>query len=157
MTLVIIVIAVVVLVVLAAVAGLLRARSHRHRVVRREEAGELRGEAAVGAPAVQAQQERAADLEREATRAREKADLLEERAREQRLVADRAAAEQEEAVREADRLDPDLDHRSEDYVPDTDAPHEHAEAAAAAMPDGEVREQVQPRPTDPEDPDFRRG
>ena len=74
-------------------------------------------------------------MQQEELKARE-AELEAER---KRLEAERAEAEAERArqghlqehakiedqVREADRVDPDVDHRSPDYVPETSTTHRH--------------------------------
>jgi hypothetical protein len=62
---------------------------------------------------------------REAMTEAEQARLEADRAEERAAVAQQALTQQqavhEDQIRAADRLDPDVDHRSDDYVPDTSA------------------------------------
>ena len=86
--------------------------------VGRERASELRSEAATTAAAKQEQEARAREAEAEAERVRAQADKLEVRAQEERTSYDMTQARQEDSLREADRVDPDVDHRSTHYTPD---------------------------------------
>ncbi len=103
----IIVIVVVALVVLALLGW---AVWHKKREQGRVRADELRSEAANRHTDVQVQDTRAREAEAEAQRARAQADRLEAQAREERVAHDQVRAEQEDHLREADRLDPDVDH-----------------------------------------------
>ena len=88
----------------------------KHQVAR-ERAGELRSEAANSATAKQEQEARAREAEAEAERVRAQADKLDARAQEERTSYDQTRATQEDRLREADRLDPDVNHRDPDYQP----------------------------------------
>ncbi len=74
----------------------------------RHRAGELRAQAAETAVTAQVEGARAREAEAEAERARARADRLAAQAQEERTSYDMTRAQQEDAVREADRLDPDV-------------------------------------------------
>ncbi len=112
---------VIILIVLAValVAGLVWSSMQRKKQhVARERAGELRSEAAVSSADRQQEEARAREVEAEAQRARAEADRLDAEARQQRTSYDQTRAVHEDRVREADRIDPDVDHRSSEYQPD---------------------------------------
>ena len=112
---------VIILIVLAValVAGLVWSSMQRKKQhVARERAGEIRSEAAVSGADRQQEEARAREVEAEAQRARAEADRLDAEAQKQRTSYDQTRAEHEDRVREADRIDPDVDHRSADYQPD---------------------------------------
>jgi FtsZ-interacting cell division protein ZipA len=113
----IIIILIIVAVVLAA-ALIWTAMKRKKDQVARQRASELRSEAAETAASKAEQEARAREAQAEADRVRAEADKLEVRAHEERTSYDMTRAQQENAVREADRLDPDVDHRSEEYQPD---------------------------------------
>jgi hypothetical protein len=62
----------------------------------------------------------ARDAEANAARARAEAERAERQAAEAGRARDMERAAHEDQIREADRLDPDVDHRSDDYVPDAE-------------------------------------
>jgi hypothetical protein len=96
--------------------------------VARQRAGELRSEAATSAVAKQEQEARAREAAAEAERARAQADKLDARAQAERTSYDQTRAVQEDRLREADRLDPDVDHRDPDYQPGAGSvPGEHTD------------------------------
>lgn len=106
---------VVVLVLLAGVAWVVRSRNRQANIARSDE---LRAAAAGTAQATIAPaQQRAAVAEERAEEAREVADRAEAEAERARIEASRVEAEHEAHVRAADRLDPRVDHRSDDYQP----------------------------------------
>lgn len=110
-----IVIAVIVLVVLA-VAFVVIQRKNREANLERAE--ELRTKAATEAQATIAPaQDRAATAEAEAAEARAVAEKAEAEAQAARLEAQQVEASHEAQVRAADRLDPRVDHRADDYAP----------------------------------------
>ena len=86
--------------------------------VRRERAGELRSEAAGTALDQHEHEARARQTHAEAQRAKAEADQLEVQAAKEQTAYDQTRAQREDAVREADRVDPDVNHRSDDYEPD---------------------------------------
>ena len=114
----IIVIAVVVVAVVAAIVLAMRAR-RRKQEQDRLRAEQLRTEAHHHTGAVTEAQREAQLRETEAERARLEAERAEVRAAEARQQAQVAEARVEDRVREADRLDPDVDTRSDDYAPQT--------------------------------------
>jgi flagellar biosynthesis/type III secretory pathway M-ring protein FliF/YscJ len=109
---------VVAIVVLAIIVGLIvmmmRKRREAKLEAQRTRAAELRGTALDHGPGVAEARHRAAEAEAEAQRARDEADLA------SRSLA-QEEAHQEHALREADRLDPDVDERSDGYRPTTPA------------------------------------
>lgn len=121
----IIIIVLIVLAVLLAAALIWTAMKRKKDQVGRERASELRSEAADTASAKAAQEARAREAEAEAERVRAQADKLDAQAQEKRTAYDMTQARQEDAVREADRVDPDVDHRSKEYSPDLNGSPTH--------------------------------
>ena len=113
-----IIIILVVLAVVLVAALILSAMKRKKDQVGRERASELRSEAADTAATKREQEARAREAEAEAERVRAQADKLEAQAEEKRTSYDMTQARQEDAVREADRVDPDVNHRSKEYAPD---------------------------------------
>lgn len=123
---------VIVVVVLLVVAGLLVSSRNRKRQQAREQAERLRADAA-GVAAVQPEQAaQVREKEAAAAQARAEAERLEQEAHTTRTDYDMTRAQQEDAVREADRLDPDVDHRAADYRPSEPAPPTPAGAATGS-------------------------
>ena len=121
-----VIIILIVLAVLLAAALIWTAMKRKKNEVARQRAGELRSEAATSATAKQEQEARAREAEAEAERARAQADKLDARAQEERTSYDQTRAVQEDRLREADRLDPDVNHRDPNYQPGAGAtPGEH--------------------------------
>ncbi|NYG54485.1 hypothetical protein [Nocardioides perillae] len=89
----------------------------RRRDLRRQEAAGLRSRAAAHAPRLQETEREARLREAEAERLRLEAERAEQRAAEARGAVAHEEARVEDTVREADRLDPGVDHRSDDYRP----------------------------------------
>jgi hypothetical protein len=112
-----VIIILIVLAVLLAAALIFTAMKRKKAQVARQRAGELRSEAAASATAKQEQEARAREAEAEAERVRAQADKLDARAQEERTSYDQTRATQEDRLREADRLDPDVNHRDPDYQP----------------------------------------
>src|ERR1700754_4731316 len=83
----------------------------------RQRADELRSEAAATAADHPVQEARAREAEAQAEQARARADQLAAQADEERTSYDMSRAQQEEHLREADKVDPDVDHQSTDYAP----------------------------------------
>jgi len=159
--LVIILIVLAVILAVALIASAMRRKKHQ---VARERASELRSDAAATAATTQVQEARAREAQAEADRARAQADRLEATAEEQRTSYDMTRAHQEDRVREADRLDPDVDHRSTDYQPELDGSPTHR--AATTEPEAHTRTQERhvagpanpvppgPETTPPDDPEW---
>lgn len=95
------------------------ALSRRNTEQKRSRAEQLRLQAATQEPAISESRAQADDAEAQALLARQEAERAEERAAEARQGMHLDEARQEDAVREADRVDPDVDHRSGDYEPGT--------------------------------------
>ena len=112
-----VIIILIVLAVLLAAALIYTAMKRKKNEVARQRAGELRSEAATSAVAKQEQEARAREAAAEAERARAQADKLDARAQAERTSYDQTRAVQEDRLREADRLDPDVDHRDPNYQP----------------------------------------
>jgi hypothetical protein len=110
----IIVAVVVVLLVLALLASVLGKRRKEQARLRAEE---LRREAVGRAPVVQDAQLQAQQAEAEAQRKRAEAERAEAEAAEARQGADVEHARHEDQIRTADRIDPDVDHKADDYAP----------------------------------------
>lgn len=132
----VIIILVILAVVIAAVL-IATAMKRKKAQVGRQRASELRSEAAQTALGKQEQEARAREAEAEAARARAQADRLDAQAGQERTSFEMTRAQQEESVREADRLDPDVDHTAPDYQPNLDGtPAQRADGSHSAAPDG---------------------
>ena len=118
MTWVWIVIAVVV--VLAVVGLLVMAANKKKQEQRRTQAEELRTDAHAQSASVLDADRQARDAEAQAARARAEAARAEQQAAEAGRARDMERATHEDQIRQADRIDPDVDHRSDDYVPDAE-------------------------------------
>jgi hypothetical protein len=110
------IIIIVVIVVVAAVAAFLIRRKNQQANIAR--ADQLREQAAGRAQTTIAPaQQRAAAAEAEAAEARARAEQAERQAQEAQIAAHQVEAEHEGQVRAADRLDPRVDHKADDYEP----------------------------------------
>ncbi len=110
-----IVIAVIVLVVLAVAAYVIRQRNREANITR---ADQLRSQSAARAQStLPPAQDRAAETEAKAAEARAVADQAEAEALDAQIAASQAEASHEAQVRAADRLDPRVDHKADDYEP----------------------------------------
>lgn len=118
----IIVAIVIALVLLALVAMAVRRKQQRDADDRRVHAEQLRQRVTATSPDLTEAQLRAQEAEAQARLARTEAQRADQRAAEeqQRMAAEEA--HREDLVREADRVDPDVDHRAEDYSPGVDDP-----------------------------------
>ncbi len=110
---------VIVVAALALIAFIVASMRKRNRQANETRAGELRQEAQQSAAVIPDAQVRAKETAAEAERARLEAQHAEERAHAARTEVVQHEAVVEEQVREADRLDPEVNHRSKDYTPDT--------------------------------------
>ncbi len=118
MTTTVIVIIVIVLLVAAVAAFLLIQRNKRDKDARIARAEELRSQAAARAQTTIAPaQQEAAEAEAKAEEARLHAERAEAEAHEAKVAAQQVEAEHEAQVRDADRLDPRVDHKADDYSP----------------------------------------
>lgn len=113
----IVIIVIVVVVVIGVVGFLASAASKRRAEVRRREAGELRATARADQPTVAETDLRAQEAEARATLARAEAERAEQAAAQERQGAQVSQAKHEDTIREADRIDPDVDHTADDYRP----------------------------------------
>jgi type II secretory pathway pseudopilin PulG len=114
-----IILAVVVILALLLIAAILSFSRKRKAEQKRAHAEELRTRAATQAPDLTESQHRAKEAEAAAQLKRaeaERAELEAQRARQGHTVEQ---ARQEDALREADRVDPDVDHTASDYTPST--------------------------------------
>ena len=120
-----VIISLIILAVVAAVALIAIAMKRKKDQAARERASELRSEAAQTASTTQEQEARAREASAEAERVRAQADKLDARAEQERTSYDMTRAQQEDALREADQLDPDVDHSSPEYRPDVEGGPSH--------------------------------
>jgi hypothetical protein len=110
-----IIILVVLVIVLAAAFFVIRQKNRQSNI---ERSDQLRQQAATQAQGTIAPaQARAAEAEAEAEEARARAEQAEREAREARIEAQQVEAAHEGQVRAADRLDPRVDHKADDYAP----------------------------------------
>lgn len=131
-----VVIVVAVLILIGLVVGSMRKKSLADN---RAQAGQLREQADTRAAVLPDDRARAEQAEAQAERARLEAQRAEEQAATARAEVAQEQALHEDRIRAADRLDPDVDHRAEDYSPDVADP-----AGPASSPD----ETVGPEPVD---------
>jgi predicted Holliday junction resolvase-like endonuclease len=110
---------VIIVAVLALIAFIVSAMRKKSQHTKETRAAELRQEAQQRAAVIPDAQVRAKESEAEAERKRLEAEQAAERAQAARTEVVQHEATVEEQVREADRLDPRVDHKSSDYTPDT--------------------------------------
>ena len=145
-----IIVLVIIAVVIAVVAFLVQKKNREANVARAEQ---LRTQAATQAQSTIAPaQERAAAAEAEAEETRAAAAKAEAEAHEARLAAQQIEATHEGQVRAADRIDPRVDHKADDYVPQvpgtadhTPTPPSEVDAEQVATP----RTATEPAATEP--------
>jgi biopolymer transport protein ExbB/TolQ len=109
----IIVAAIAVLVLLAALAFALRTNRRKDVENRRAQAEQLRQEATATAPDQTEARLRAQEADAQAELARREAERAQQAAAEEQRRVAAEEAHRENLVREADRIDPDVDHRAE--------------------------------------------
>ena len=137
-----IIVLVIIAVVIAVAAFLIIRKKNREADVARAE--QLRAQAATQAQSTIAPaQERAAAAEAQAEQARAAAAEAEAQAHEARLAAQQIEATHEGQVRAADRVDPRVDHKADDYAPQVPGTADHSptppsevDAEPAATQDG---------------------
>lgn len=113
-----IILIIIVVVVVLAVIGLVVAMSRKRRAAQnRDQAAGLRQDAQAKQSGVAHEDLKAREAELEAERKRLEAERAESRAAETRKGQQQEHAKVEDQVREADRIDPDVDHRGPDYQP----------------------------------------
>jgi FtsZ-interacting cell division protein ZipA len=110
-------IVVVVLLALVVVGLLARAAGKKRTEQHRGQANVLRSEAAAHASTVQDSQLRAQEAEADAERKRVQAERAAAEAARAKQGAQVEQAGHEDRIREADRIDPDVNHQSDDYQP----------------------------------------
>lgn len=128
---VVVVLAVLVLAAVVATVVLVGRRNARLQEVRLEQAGQLRGQAQRQGGSIAEARQRAEAAEEEARVAQMQADRARERAEAARHEATVAEAHQEDALREADQLDPD---RAATPAPVTGSPTDLPGEPAGATP-----------------------
>jgi FtsZ-interacting cell division protein ZipA len=109
---------IVIVVVLLIVAAVVAISGRRRTAQRHQRAEELRAEATAQASSLAESQREADELRAKAELARSEADRAEERAATAEQGHQVEQAGYEDKLRDADRVDPDVDHRSGDYEPD---------------------------------------
>lgn len=114
-----IILAIIVVVVVVALVALALALRKRRRQQRAARASELRSEAMAKGGDVTVGRRQASTLDANAQMARAEAERAEEKAAEARRAVQQQEAEREDRLREADRLDPSVDHTADTYEPPT--------------------------------------
>src|SRR3954452_18632139 len=109
-----VIVIVVVLIVVGAVVSMMNKRRTEERRVR---ADELRTEASTKAASLTESQRQAEDARAKAELARSEAERAQEQATQAEQGHQVEQASYEDKLREADRLDPEVDHKSSDYEP----------------------------------------
>lgn len=109
---------IIIIVLVAAVVAVSMAIRNKNQQADIARADELRQQAAGQAQAqIAPAQDRAAVAEAEAEEARARAEQAEAQAEEARTAAQQVEASHEAQLRAADRLDPRVDHKADDYAP----------------------------------------
>ena len=149
-------IVIAIIAVIAVAAGLAyRSTSQKSKEGAIAQAEQLRETAQVEAGSdLPVAQSHLADAEAKAEVARELADQAEAEAQEARIQAGHIEAAREDQLREADRLDPRVDHSADDYQPQvpptgTSEPTEVAEPTAHAEPTEPTEPALPTEPTEP--------
>ena len=119
-TLVWIIVTVVVVLAAAALVVALQKKRERERELRREQAGQLRQEAVSATPDVRTAAERLHHAEARAELAHVEARRADDDVVEAKRVLAAEEAQREDRLREADRVDPDVNTRAKDYAPTTE-------------------------------------
>lgn len=128
-----IIVAVVVVLALLTLAALaIRKKQARDAEQRRGQAQELRQQATSTAPGVTEAQLRTEEADAEARLMRTEAERAEQRAAEEKRQLAAEEAQREDLIRDADRLDPDVKHRSKDYRPGDPGPTDDSGGAHRA-------------------------
>jgi hypothetical protein len=117
----IVLIIVIVLVVLALIGLFAWLGNRKKKVHRYEQAESLRKEAVAEAGGVHESHVHAREAEAKAEKARLEAQRAEEEAARAHQGVSQEQALHEQKIREADRLDPNVDHKSDEYSPNTSA------------------------------------
>ena len=118
-----IIVLVAVVLVLLVLLGLIVGSARRRSLADdRARADQLRRHAHEDAADIPDARERVAAAEADAEEARRRAEAAEERADEERVALHQQEAAHEDRLRAADRLDPDVDHRADDYAPEAADP-----------------------------------
>ncbi|MET0524384.1 MAG: hypothetical protein ABWZ91_06260 [Nocardioides sp.] len=112
-------IVIIAVVVVAVIVGAVLVLNKRNRVHKHHQAESIREEAVAGTPAIQESELHAREAEARAERTRLQAERAEQEAAAARQGVDVEQASYEDRIREADRVDPAVDHSAPDYTPDT--------------------------------------
>ncbi len=131
-TMTIVIIVVVAIVVLALLGLALQQGGKRRKDRHAGQAEELRAQAREQVTGLGDERAAARAAEEQAEQTRLEADRAERMAREKRGVVDAHEAETEDQVRAADKLDPEVDHKADDYSPHYDRALRDPEPDAAA-------------------------
>lgn len=114
---------IIAIVVIAIIAAIAVAAAKKNKQRKRDRAGAIREDAAVAATGVQKREAHAAETEAEAAAARAEADRkqaeaqrLAAEAEERRRTADSEREQHDEQLLRADKLDPNVNTRSNDYT-----------------------------------------
>ena len=150
-----IIVLVIIAVVIAVAAFLVRKKNREANVARAEQ---LRAQAATQAQATIAPaQERAADAEAQAAQVRAAAEKAEAEAAQARLAAQQVEATHEGQVRAADRIDPRVDHKADDYAPQVAGTADHTPTPPSEVnAEPTVTEQAATEPEPPNRPPSSR-
>lgn len=137
------VVIILIILVVVLVAGLIWSAARRKKEQQaRARADELRSDAAGTAAGHAEQEARAREAKAEADRVRAQADQLEAQASQEQRSFDMNRAQEEDRLREADRIDPEVDHTAPDYQPGTahatSADGEHAASTNGTGTTGEA-------------------
>jgi competence protein ComGC len=127
----IVVLAVLLLVVVGLVVALMNKRRNEHN---RAKAELIRTQAVTHTADLTESQRRAEEAEAEARIKQAEAERAEERAARAKQGHLMEEAHHEDRLREADRIDPDVDHRADDYAPGTTSAPHAAEETTTATP-----------------------
>jgi FtsZ-interacting cell division protein ZipA len=131
-------IVIIAIVVVAVIVGAVLVLNKRNRAHKHHQAETLREEAVTKTPAIQESELHAQEAEARAERTRLQAERAEHEAAAARQGVDVEQAEYEDRIRQADRVDPAVDHSAPDYTPDTTP----AEQATETRPEAGGRHTV---------------
>jgi outer membrane murein-binding lipoprotein Lpp len=125
---------IVIVVVVVVIAAVIAATGKRRTEGRRQRAEQLRDEASTHAAVLPESERQAEELRAKADLARTEATRAEERAADAEQGHRIEQASYEDKLREADRLDPEVDHQQSDYEPDVWKDDESTAPQASAGP-----------------------
>lgn len=123
---------VVAVIAVAAIVGVAVVVTKQQTDTKRAKAEQLRVEATTQAPVLNEAEASAQEAEARAEDARAIAARARARAEAARQEAEMDQARHEDTLREADRIDPDVDHTAEDYTPTSPEGHRSDQTAPPA-------------------------